>query len=832
MPGGFVRGGGSPHRGRSPEKGGCHGGGGGKGKGARSPSPGGKCRGGKGKGSRSPSPGGKCHGGKGKGSRSPSPGGKCHGGKGKGSRSPSPRGKCHGGKGKGSRSPSPGGKCHGGGFGGGGGLKIGGLGFLGGVTRGDGVGGLRVGRGEWHGFKGFSFTNFGVPNRFLHWFTTGQLSWLTPDRWALLKGGRWEQNEYVWITASGQKISPHSPEWVTYFGSFQPQNLIALFGVPEGYGGSPSWDWDAHFDFLTPDFLAQWSQLKVPEPHPDIMNFEVPASFNFFQFGVPQDFLPWFTSGQLSWLTPQRWTLLQGGRWDTAEGRGVWVTSSGQQIQPGSPDWDTYFGDFEPEDLTLLFGGVGDSEGKTSFEWDAHFKFLTPGFLQQWVQIVGENDDDGKCKGKGKRRGSGGKCHGGRGFGFGRGRGRGRGRGWRNNFKFDWCKFGVPNHFIHWFLSGRLSWLTPERWNLLKGGRWDACESVWITASGQKIAPGSSDWVIYFGYFKPQYLSLLFGGGGGGSPHRGRSPDKGGCHGGGKRKGSRSPSPGGKCHGGKGKGSRSPSPGGKCHGGGHGKPMSWSWDEYFGWLNADFFGVWSQEEVPEPDWVTVSVVVPTTFDWTQFGIPEDDVHWFSSGELGWLTPARWELLKGGRWDLSEGDGFWITASGTKILPDSDDWDTYFGNFQPEDLTILFGDGDGSWDTRFSFLTIQFLEQWVTIVGDDGDPGGDDDGGSKTTVTALNIPPAPPNNSTLVVEHVIKENNITIVHKVIDPEPIPDPPPPPPAPVIAPVAEIKFPEPSPIPNLRLEIPSSFNFTQFGIPQDFVRWFTSGQLVAHP
>ena len=137
-----------------------------------------------------------------------------------------------------------------------------------------------------------------------------------------------------------------------------PENLNLLF--PGGRGGS----WNQLFGFITPQFLQQYIQFipQVPIPQPPVGVL------------IPSSLINFFKDGQMNWLNPDRFALLQGGRWDIGLQR--WITNDGRQIAPGSLEWTAFFGDLKPDLLNVWFPNGG--------AWNERFGFINGDFFKNW----------------------------------------------------------------------------------------------------------------------------------------------------------------------------------------------------------------------------------------------------------------------------------------------------------------------------------------------------------------------------------------------------------------------------------------------------------------
>jgi len=140
------------------------------------------------------------------------------------------------------------------------------------------------------------------------------MDWLTPARYKLLVGGRWDEETKIWYTADGKEVKPGTEMWTVYFGDLEASFLSKLFTNGE--------TWNDVFGWMTIDFFETWTSWE-----------SVKESKN----GIPGNMETVFTDGQMNWLTPSRYRLLVGGRWD-AEAQ-IWYTEDGRQILPSTPDW-------------------------------------------------------------------------------------------------------------------------------------------------------------------------------------------------------------------------------------------------------------------------------------------------------------------------------------------------------------------------------------------------------------------------------------------------------------------------------------------------------------
>lgn len=120
-------------------------------------------------------------------------------------------------------------------------------------------------------------------------------------------------------------------------------------------------NWDSQFSFITPQFLTLFGG-NFP---PNTLNI-IPIPGQDFSTLPQQEIQELF-----GWLTPERFTRLQGGRFDPI--RLVWITPSGQEIFPGTPDWTFYFGELPPQQLQLLLPNGGD--------FLQYYNFITPDWI-------------------------------------------------------------------------------------------------------------------------------------------------------------------------------------------------------------------------------------------------------------------------------------------------------------------------------------------------------------------------------------------------------------------------------------------------------------------
>ena len=68
----------------------------------------------------------------------------------------------------------------------------------------------------------------------------------------------------------------------------------------------------------------------------------------------------------------------------------------------------------------------------------------------------------------------------------------------------------IPTGISQLFASGRVNWLTPDRVKMLAGGRWTGDE--YVTREQVHVAPGTPNWIAYFGSTDAGSVNALFGG--------------------------------------------------------------------------------------------------------------------------------------------------------------------------------------------------------------------------------------------------------------------------------------------------------------------------------
>lgn len=207
-----------------------------------------------------------------------------------------------------------------------------------------------------------------------------------------------------------------------------------------------------YYQWITPQWINQFQTGQISFP----TGFVIPGQVQQITF-TPDNLRLLF-----GWLNPERLQFLQGGSFDPINL--VWITSEGQPIKPGTPEWATYFGDLSVEQLKLLLPNGG---AFTDF-----YDFITP----QWI-INFQNGQISLPAGftPGKRR---------------------------------------PLMYQGLDLNNFFGWLTPEKFQLLQGGRFDPVNLIWITSDDRQIQPGTPDWVLYFGDLSPDELKLLLPEGG------------------------------------------------------------------------------------------------------------------------------------------------------------------------------------------------------------------------------------------------------------------------------------------------------------------------------
>ena len=162
-----------------------------------------------------------------------------------------------------------------------------------------------------------------IPEYLVFFFDNGNMNWLTPTRYTLLVGGRWDPASLIWYTVDGREIKPETDLWTIYFGDAKPSFLSVLFP-----GGK---SWNQVFGWMTIDFFQTWTSWKAsptppPTPPPQPKNV------------IPNFLVTVFLNGGMNWLNPERYTLLVGGRWDPVTL--VWYTADGKQIRPSTPEWE------------------------------------------------------------------------------------------------------------------------------------------------------------------------------------------------------------------------------------------------------------------------------------------------------------------------------------------------------------------------------------------------------------------------------------------------------------------------------------------------------------
>lgn len=131
--------------------------------------------------------------------------------------------------------------------------------------------------------------------------------------------------------------------------------------------------------------------------------------------------------------------IKQGGRLDPT--LLAFVTSDGQSISPGTPQWNQLFDNLNFNQVLALLNG--------KYKWDEVFGWMSP--------LVFQYQGD---------------------------------------------------------LSGLFGWLTQERLDLLRGGRFDVASGHWFTRDNVEIVPGTELWSVYFGNLRPEELRILFPSGG------------------------------------------------------------------------------------------------------------------------------------------------------------------------------------------------------------------------------------------------------------------------------------------------------------------------------
>lgn len=147
-------------------------------------------------------------------------------------------------------------------------------------------------------------------------------------------------------------------------------------------------------------------------------------------------------------------------------------------ILPNSPEWYTYFGDFRPEDMTLLFPSGSGS-------WDQYYGWLNnPGFWQWWQVYKPQPRPLPEPTPEVKK--------------------------WFASARLRVPINRIPGYVLELFKSGRLNWLNPNTIRALTGGRWDAGSGKWITAGGKIVSPGSAEWGALFGSWGKEDMRTLF----------------------------------------------------------------------------------------------------------------------------------------------------------------------------------------------------------------------------------------------------------------------------------------------------------------------------------
>ena len=359
------------------------------------------------------------------------------------------------------------------------------------------------------GFGGVSSIHFEIPaggvlipSQYITVFQGGQMNWLTPERFALLKGGKWDNGKKVWINVKGEQVGPGSLDWIRYFGTVNPELLEHLF--------SNSGSWESVFGFITADFFKNWKGWMP------FGGATPPATGGIV---IPSQIGPFFQGGRMNWLNPDRFRLLQGGGWDAVNKR--WINAQGEYIVPGTLQWMRYFGTLNPDLLGQLFPHGG-----------------------AWTDVFGFINVDT----------------------------------FFNNWK-GWMPFGgaprpagagvmIPTPLVNFFQGGQMNWLNPDRFKLLQGGGWDSLNSRWINASGEFITPGSAQWTTYFGDMDVKMVSHLF-------------------------------------------------------------PYGGTWEDVFGFIDGSFFEQW-------PGWRQVQQIqIPSGASFGMVSIPHQFIELFQSAQFSW-----------------------------------------------------------------------------------------------------------------------------------------------------------------------------------------------------